>query len=81
VGSVYMGLRHGFYCVGCCWAFMLVMLAVAGMSLPFMAILAGVITLEKVIARGKVWFNRGISISFVTLAVAVLFLPGLLTFS
>ena len=74
-----MGIRHGVFCVGCCWAFMLVMFAVAAMSLPAMAILSGVIALEKVVARGSVWYKRAVGLGFIAFGVAVWFLPSLLT--
>ena len=77
-GSVRMGLSHGKYCVGCCWAYMLVMLAVAAMSLPFMAILAGIIALEKVVIRGAAWFTRFIGVGFVLIGVGVFFFPSIL---
>jgi len=77
-GSVKMGLSHGKYCVGCCWAYMLVMLAVAAMSLPFMAILAGTIALEKVVVRGAAWFTRFIGVGFVLIGVWVFFFPSIL---
>ena len=77
-GSFRMGLSHGEYCVGCCWAYMLVMFAVALMSLPFMAVLSLLIALEKVFTRGAVWFTRGIAAGLVLLGVAVLVFPGLL---
>jgi predicted metal-binding membrane protein len=77
-GSVRMGFSHGSFCVGCCWAYMLVMLAVGAMSLPVMAALSGMIALEKVVARGSVWFNRGVALVFVGLGVAAWFSPGLL---
>jgi predicted metal-binding membrane protein len=77
-GSLRMGLSHGKYCVGCCWAYMMVMLAVAAMSLPFMAILAGVIALEKVVVRGAVWFTRLIGAGFVVLGVMAFFFPNIL---
>ncbi|MDA4129150.1 MAG: DUF2182 domain-containing protein, partial [Thaumarchaeota archaeon] len=48
-GATNMGFNHGVFCVGCCWAYMLVMLAVAAMSIPVMAILSGVIAVEKVV--------------------------------
>lgn len=57
---------------------MLVMLAVAAMSLPFMAILAAMITVEKVIVRGATWFNYALGFGFVVLAVAVFLAPNLL---
>ncbi|MGI0091597.1 MAG: DUF2182 domain-containing protein [Nitrososphaerales archaeon] len=39
-GAFRMGFNHGSYCVGCCWAYMFVMLAVGAMTIPVMAALA-----------------------------------------
>jgi predicted metal-binding membrane protein len=77
-GSIRMGFRHGIYCVGCCWAFMLVMLAVGAMSIPVMAVLAGVIALEKVIVRGAAWFNGLVAGSFIGLGVLAIIFPSIL---
>ena len=74
-GAFRMGFRHGVFCVGCCWAYMLVMLAVGAMSIPVMAALAAVIALEKVIVRGSVWFNRFVAIGFVLLGIFVGLFP------
>src|SRR5271169_4066540 len=78
LGSFRTGLSHGEYCVGCCWAYMLVMFAVALMSIPFMAILSVVIALEKVVMRGAVWFTRGIAAALVLLGLLSLVFPGIL---
>jgi len=78
LGSFRMGLSHGEYCVGCCWAYMLVMFAVALMSLPFMVALSVVIALEKVVMRGAVWFTRGIAAALVLVGLASLLFPGVL---
>ncbi len=78
LGSFRMGFSHGEFCVGCCWAYMLVMLIVAAMSLPFMAILAGIIALEKVIVRGATWFSRAIGTTLIVLGIIVLFVPNIL---
>jgi len=77
-GSIQMGFRHGVHCVGCCWAFMLVMLAVAAMSIPVMAVLAGVIAIEKVIVRGAAWFNGLVAGSLIGLGVLTIVFPGVL---
>jgi predicted metal-binding membrane protein len=34
-GALRMGLSHGLYCVGCCWALMLLLFAVGVMNLVF----------------------------------------------
>jgi predicted metal-binding membrane protein len=78
LGSFRMGFSHGTFCVGCCWAYMVVMLAVGAMSIPVMAALAGVIALEKVIVRGSLWFNRIVALGFIALGILVGFFPSLL---
>jgi predicted metal-binding membrane protein len=78
LGAFRMGLSHGRYCVGCCWAYMLVMLAVGAMSIPVMAALAGVIALEKVMMRGSVWLSRGVALGFMLLGIIVGLFPSVL---
>lgn len=52
-GSFTMGLDHGFFCLGCCWALMLVMFVAGVMNLIWMAALTVLMTLEKVVPRGE----------------------------
>jgi predicted metal-binding membrane protein len=47
VGAYEMGLRHGTYCLGCCWAIMCVLFAVGVMNLAWVAVLAAFVLLEK----------------------------------
>jgi predicted metal-binding membrane protein len=79
LGSLRMGIAHGRYCVGCCWAYMLVMFAVALMSIPFMVALSVVIALEKVVVRGALWFTRAIAVGFIMLGIASIAFPGVLS--
>ena len=53
LGAVRMGVEHGAYCVGCCWALMLVLFAVGVMSLAWMAVVAAIIFAEKVLPIGE----------------------------
>jgi predicted metal-binding membrane protein len=46
-GVFRLGVRQGLYCLGCCWAMMLVMLAVGAMNVAWMMGLAIVMTIEK----------------------------------
>jgi len=48
-----LGLRHGAFCLGCCWALMLVMFGLGVGSLVWMAALAGVMVIEKTIPSGQ----------------------------
>ena len=46
-GALRMGLEHGAWCIGCCWALMASLFALGVMSLVWMAVVAGLITFEK----------------------------------
>ncbi len=48
-----LGLRHGLFCLGCCWALMLTMFAVGVGSLVWMAGLTGVMVIEKTARHGR----------------------------
>jgi predicted metal-binding membrane protein len=52
-GALRLGLRHGAYCLGCCWALMLVMFAAGVASLVWMALLTAVMVLEKTHPIGR----------------------------
>lgn len=53
-GALIMGLRHGLYCVGCCWVLMLLMFVGGVMNLTWMAAIAIYVLLEKVIPSFRV---------------------------
>jgi predicted metal-binding membrane protein len=52
-GAVGTGSRHGAYCIGCCAGLMLALFALGVMSLVWMAVVAGVILVEKVLPGGE----------------------------
>lgn len=54
-GPFLMGFDHGIFCLGCCWALMLVMFVAGVMNLMWMAALTVVMILEKVIRRGDLF--------------------------
>jgi predicted metal-binding membrane protein len=47
VGALQLGLRHGIYCLGCCWALMLVLFALGVMNLPVLLALTLFLIVEK----------------------------------
>jgi predicted metal-binding membrane protein len=47
-----LGAHHGLFCVGCCWALMLLMFAVGAGSLGWMLLLAAVMAIEKNVSWG-----------------------------
>jgi predicted metal-binding membrane protein len=70
-GALMMGLRHGLFCVGCCWALMLVLFVVGVMNLWWVAALAVVILLEKLALGGR-WLPRVAGLGLVCWGVALL---------
>jgi predicted metal-binding membrane protein len=48
-----IGVRHGLFCVGCCWALMLVMFVVGMGNLGWMLLLAAVMAAEKNLPQGR----------------------------
>lgn len=51
-GALLMGIRHGNYCVGCCWILMALLFVAGVMNLLWVAALAGLVLLEKVAPGG-----------------------------
>ena len=56
-GASNLGFRHGLYCVGCCWALMMLMFAGGAMSVWAMAALAALILVERLLPA-KVVYTR-----------------------
>ena len=52
-GTLLMGVHHGWYCLGCCWALMVVMFPVGVMNLVWMGGLATLIAVEKLVPHGR----------------------------
>ena len=61
-GALQMGLRHGRYCLGCCWALMLLLFVGGVMNLLWVAAIAALVFAEKVIGRGR-WLRHLIGVS------------------
>ena len=51
-GAWTLGMRHALYCLGCCWALMLVMFATGTGSLAWMLLLTGLMVAEKTTSWG-----------------------------
>ena len=73
-GAFKLGTRHGLFCVGCCWALMLVMFALGVASLIWMALLTALMVHEKTRPAGA----RTVPLTGVTLLAlgTTLFLWG-----
>jgi predicted metal-binding membrane protein len=51
-GALGMGLRHGLYCVGCCWALMLLLFVTGVMNLVWVGAIAIFVLVEKLAPHG-----------------------------
>jgi predicted metal-binding membrane protein len=74
LGALRMGIEHGGWCVGCCWALMAALFALGVMSIGWMAFIAALIAIEKLLPW-KAVANRGIAVLLVVLGLAVAFAP------
>ena len=52
LGSFILGLRHGSFCVGCCWAIMLLLFVGGVMNLIWLAVLTLFVVAEKLLPVG-----------------------------
>ena len=66
-----IGLRHGVFCLGCCWALMLVAFAAGVANLAWMAAFAALMVYEKTSPNGD---RAATPIGFALLAVGILVL-------
>ena len=73
-GALRMGAEHGGWCVGCCWALMAVLFAVGAMSVGWMAFVAALIAVEKLVPSPAM-ASRGIALVLAVLACGVAFAP------
>lgn len=73
-GAFVMGLRNGGWCIGCSWALMAALFALGVMSLTWMALIAGLVAIEKLgpWQRAAKVATAGV---LVVLAVAILAVP------
>jgi len=67
-GVFRLGLRQGLYCVGCCFAMMLVMFAVGAMNIVWMAALGFIMAAEKIATTAR--FSRLIGAAFAAIGIA-----------
>jgi predicted metal-binding membrane protein len=74
-GGLDLGLRHGAWCLGCCWALMAALFAVGLMSIGWMALVAAFIAGEKLL-RWPVVARRTVAVLLLALGLGVALVPG-----
>ena len=65
-----LGVSHGIFCVGCCWALMLLMIPIGAGNLGWMLMLAVVMAVEKNLSLGRL-MAKPLGAALVTLAIFV----------
>jgi predicted metal-binding membrane protein len=69
-GGVFrLGVEQGLYCLGCCWAMMMVMFAVGAMNVAWMAGLAAVMTIEKLLTGRR--FAHGFGVALIVVGTGI----------
>jgi predicted metal-binding membrane protein len=75
-GSLALGWSHAVYCLGCCWALMLVLVAAGAMGLPWVLLITAIVAVEKLMPGGE-WIARIAGAALVLLGVTVALRPDL----
>src|SRR5262245_51962870 len=73
-GSLAMGWAHAIYCIGCCWALMVVLVVAGAMGLGWVLLISAAIAAEKLLPGGR-WIARGVGVALVLLGVFVALRP------
>ena len=75
-GSLVLGWSHALYCLGCCWALMVVLVAAGAMGLAWVLLITAVVAAEKLLPRGE-WIARATGGAFLVLGMAAAVYPDL----
>lgn len=74
LGALQMGMKNGAWCVGCCWALMASLFALGVMSVVWMAVVAGLIAIEKTLPWARP-ASYGTAIVMLALGAMILVAP------
>jgi len=79
LGASRMGATHGLFCIGCCWAMFVVLVAVGTMNIGWMLVVTALIATEKMFRHGaRVATIAGVA--FLILGTVLLASPGAINF-
>lgn len=73
-GAFTMGLRHGLFCLGCCWALMALLFVGGAMNVAWIAALSIAVAIEKLLPHGE---QLAMLLGLVLIAAGVVRLVGL----
>jgi predicted metal-binding membrane protein len=75
-GGLALGWGHAVYCLGCCWALMVVLVAAGAMGLVWVLLVAAVVTAEKLLPGGE-RIARAAGVALILLGAAAAVRPEL----
>jgi predicted metal-binding membrane protein len=70
-----MGVKHGAWCVGCCWALFVALFALGVMSVFWMVVVVAIIAAERLLPW-KLLARSAAAVLLVVLGLGVAFAPG-----
>ena len=70
-GAFGMGIEHGAFCAGCCWALMALLFVLGVMNILWIAALTIIVALEKMLPRVK-WFSAASGLALVCWGIWVM---------
>lgn len=70
-GSIRLGLEHGAFCIGCCWALTLLLFLFGVMNLLWIAALAALVLVEKAFRGGR-YVARASGVLFIVAGIALI---------
>ena len=65
LGTFIVGYKHGFYCIGCCWALMMTLFALGVMNIMWVMMLTLFVLFEKLAYRRPILFRQVTGIFFI----------------
>ena len=74
-GALRMGIEHGAWCLGCCWALMAALFALGAMSLTWMLLIGALIAAEKLLPWQQA-SSAGVAVVLGALALGVAVSPA-----
>ena len=76
-GAFKMGVRHGVYCLGCCWLLFVLLFPLGVMNVAAMGLVTLLVFAEKSVLHGP-WIGRVAGMGLVAFGIVVVILPRLL---
>jgi len=71
LGTFLIGYKHGFYCIGCCWALMLTLFALGVMNIMWVMILTVFVLFEKLSYKRPLLYRRVTGLVFISWGISL----------